>query len=63
VSSMSHKNGIDTIGGSYVSKFEEYPSCDNVSGVGGWNHTPHLVNPPINLSLESESRHMSVMKP
>jgi hypothetical protein len=63
MSFMSHTNGTDTIGGSYASRFKECPSCDNVGGVGGWNRTPHLINPSRNLSLESKSRHMFVMKP
>jgi hypothetical protein len=35
MSSMSHTSGIDTIGGSSISKFEESPLGDNVGGVGG----------------------------
>jgi hypothetical protein len=60
---MSHSSGIDIIGGSFASKSKESPLCDKVGEVGGRNRTPRLVNPLINLSLESKSWHMSVMKP
>ncbi len=49
MSSMSHTSGIDIIGGGFTSKSKEFPSCDNVGGVGGWNRTPYLVNPLANL--------------
>jgi hypothetical protein len=55
MSYMSHTIGINTTGGSYTSKFEEFSSYVNVGGVGGYNHTLHLVNPPTNMSLESKS--------
>ncbi len=45
MSSMSHTSGIDTTSGSSISKFEKPPLGGNVGGVGGRNHTPHLVNP------------------
>ncbi len=51
MSSMSHTSGIDIIGGSFALEFEESPLGDNVGGVGGWNHTPCLVNLLANLSL------------
>jgi hypothetical protein len=38
--SMSHTSDIDPTNGTFTSKFEESPSSDNVSGVGGWNHIP-----------------------
>jgi hypothetical protein len=31
--------------------------------MGGWNCTPHLVNPSANLSSKFKSQHMFVMKP
>ncbi len=40
MSSMSHTSGIDLTNGTFASKFEESPSSDNVSGVGGRNHIP-----------------------
>jgi hypothetical protein len=33
-------SGIDPTNGTFASKFEESPSNDNVSGVGGCNHIP-----------------------
>jgi hypothetical protein len=45
MSSIYHTSGVDTTDGGFVSKFEESPSCDNVGGVGGKNHTPRLINP------------------
>jgi hypothetical protein len=63
MSSMSHTSGTNTADGNSASKFEESLSSDYVGGVDGRNHTPHLINPPTNLSPKSKSRHMSVMKP
>jgi hypothetical protein len=63
MSSMSHTSGTDTIGGSFVSKYEESPLGDNVGGVGGRNRTPRLVNPLANLFPKSKSQHMFMMKP
>jgi hypothetical protein len=60
---MSHTSGIHPIDGSFISKFEEFPSIDNVGGAGGWNCTPHLGNPLTNLFLKSKSWHLSMMKP
>jgi len=45
-----HTSGNDTTDGSSVSKSKESPLNDNVDGVGGWNHTPRLVNPLENPS-------------
>jgi hypothetical protein len=53
MSSMSHTRDIDTIGGSYASKFEESPLSDNLGGVGGQNCIPHLINHSTNLSSNS----------
>jgi hypothetical protein len=61
--SMFHASGIDTIGGSFVSKFEESPLGDNVGGVGGWNRNPRLINLLANLLSESKSCHLFFMKP
>jgi hypothetical protein len=63
MSSMSHTNGTNTIDGSSALESKESPSCDNIGGVGVQNCTPHLVNPAINLSLESKSQHLFVTKP
>jgi hypothetical protein len=63
MSSMSHISGTDTTDGNFALEFKEYLSCDNVGGVGGWNHIPCLVNPLTTLSLKSKSRYFSVMKP
>jgi hypothetical protein len=35
MSSMLHTSGIDTTEGTSISKSKEFPSCDNVGGVGG----------------------------
>jgi hypothetical protein len=61
--SMPHMNGTNIIDNSFTLKYEEFPSCDNVCGVGGRKCTTCRVNPPANLSLESKFQHMSVMKP
>ncbi len=63
MSFMSHTSGIDITIGNFVFEFEEFSLGDNVGGVGGWNHTPDLINPLASLSLESKSWHLSVMKP
>jgi hypothetical protein len=56
MSFMSYISGIDITSDNFVLKFEEFP-------LGGWNHTPYLVNPLANMSLESKYWHLSVMKP
>jgi GMP synthase PP-ATPase subunit len=63
MSSMSHTSDTDIANGNYASKFKEFPSCDNVGGLGGQNHTLRLVNPLTNLFPDSKPQHLSVMKP
>jgi hypothetical protein len=63
MSSMSHTNGTNTTNVSSISKSKESPLRDNVGGVGGWNHNPHLINLSANLPLESKSQHLFCMKP
>jgi hypothetical protein len=41
---MSHNSGgVTNLGENFVSKFEEFPPDDDEGGVGGLNHTPHMV--------------------
>jgi hypothetical protein len=41
---MSHNNGgVINLKENFVSKFEEFPPYDDEGGVGGLNHTLHLV--------------------
>ncbi len=63
MSSMSQISGTDTINGSSTLEYEEFPLGDNVGGVGGRNHTRHLVNHLANLPLKSISQHLFAMKP
>jgi hypothetical protein len=63
MSSMSHTSATNTIDGNCALEYKESPPCDNVGGVDGRNYTPSLINPPINMYLESKSQHLFVMKP
>jgi hypothetical protein len=63
MSSVSHTSGINTTSASFASKFEESPLGDNAGGVGGWNYTPHIVNPLANMFPNSKSWHLFMMNP
>ncbi len=64
ISSMSHNNGeMTNLGGKYVSKFEQSPPNDDEGGVGGLNHTPHLMKPLVTMSMFFESCVICVMNP
>jgi hypothetical protein len=61
---MSHNNGgVTNLGKKYVSKFEKSPLYDDEVGVGGLNHTLHLVKPLLTMSLSLESCVTFVMNP
>jgi len=62
ISSMFHNNGgVINCREKYVSKFEQSPIDDDEGGVGGLNHTPHLVKPLVIMSLSLESHVTFVM--
>jgi len=63
MSSMSHTSGTNIINGNSTSESKESSLGDNVSGLGGWNYTPGLINPLIILFSKSKSQHLSMMKP
>jgi hypothetical protein len=61
---MSHNNGgVTNLGKKVVSKSKESPLDDDEGGVGGLNHTPHMVKPLIIVSPSLESCVTSMMNP
>ncbi len=62
ISCMFHNSGrVTNLREKYVSKFEQSPKDDDEGGVGGLNHTPHLVKPLVIVSLSLESHVTFVM--
>jgi hypothetical protein len=46
--SMSHNNGVVTnLRGELLFEYEDSPLGEDDGGVGGFNHTPHLVKPLV----------------
>ncbi len=64
ISSMSHNNGgVTNLGEKFVLEFEQSPPNDDEGGVGGLNHTPHLMKPLVTMSMSFESCVTSMMNP
>jgi hypothetical protein len=62
ISSMSHNNvGVTNLGKKSIFKFEESPPNDDEGGVGGMNHTLHLVKPLVTMSMSLKSCVTSMM--
>jgi hypothetical protein len=62
--SMSHNNGVVTnLRCELLFEYEDSPLDEDDGGVGGFNHTPHLVKPlvPFKVSLILESWVIFVM--
>ncbi len=59
---MSHNSGgLTNLGEKSILEFEESPPNDDEGGVGGLNHTPHLVKPLITIFVSLESCVISMM--